>query len=58
MSFGAVRITDLDFAVEAVIFVEKAEVFSESPESLSEEAEPLGLRVSRIKPRHGQSVTK
>ena len=49
MSFGTVRITDLDFAVDAVIFDEKAEVPGEALKSLSEEAEPIGLRVSWIK---------
>ena len=49
MSFGTVRITDLDFADNPVIFTETTEVLSEAIESRSEEAKPLGLRVSWIK---------
>ncbi len=49
VSFGDVRITDLDFADDAVIFAETADILTEALESLSEEAEPLGLRVSWIK---------
>ena len=49
MSFGTVRITDLDFADDAVIFAETTEVLTGALDSLSEEAEPLGLRVSWIK---------
>ena len=45
-SFGTVRITDLDFADDAVIFAKTTEVLVEAFESLSEEAVPLGLRVS------------
>ena len=48
-SFGNVRITDLDFADDAVIFAETLDVLTEALETLSEEAEPLGLRVSWIK---------
>ena len=46
MSFGTVRITDLDFADDAVIFAETPEALSGALDLLSEEAEPLGLRVS------------
>ena len=53
MSFGKVRITDLDFADDAVIFAETTEVLAEVLESLSEEASPLGLRVSWIKQSPG-----
>ena len=49
VSFGTVRITDLDFADDAVIFAETTEVLAEALDSLNEEAEPLGLRVSWIK---------
>ena len=49
VSFGEVRITDLDFADDAVIFAETLDVLTEALESLSEEAEPLGLRVSWVK---------
>ena len=48
-SFGEVRITDLDFADDAVIFAETLDVLTEALETLSEEAEPLGLRVSWVK---------
>ena len=46
VSFGTVRIDDLDSANDAVIIADTTEVFAEAPESLSEEAEPLGLQVS------------
>ena len=49
VSFGTVRIADLDFADDAVIFAETTEVPVEALESLSQEAELLGLRVSWIK---------
>jgi hypothetical protein len=49
VSFGDVRITDLDFADDAVIFAETVDILIEALESLSEEAEPLGLRVSWVK---------
>ena len=49
LSFGTVRITDLDFADDAVIFAETTKVLEGALNSLSEEAEPLGLRVSWIK---------
>ena len=39
VSFGTLRITDLDFADDAVMF-------AEALESMSEDAAPLGLRVS------------
>ena len=41
LSFGTNRITDLDFADDAVIIVGTTEVLSEALESLIEEAEPL-----------------
>ena len=43
VSFGTVRITDLDIADDAVIFAETTEVLARVLELLSEEAEPLGL---------------
>ena len=46
---GNVRITDLDFADDAVIFAESLEVLVSALESLHEEARPLGLQVSWIK---------
>ena len=49
VSFGDVRITDLDFADDAVIFAETLDVLTAALETLSEEAEPLGLRVSWLK---------
>ena len=49
MSFSIVRITDLNFADDAVMFAETTEVLAEAFESVNEEAEPLGLRVSWIK---------
>ena len=60
MSFGTVRITDLDFAIDAGILAETTEVLAEALESMSEEAVSLGLRVfgiqgSRIRSR--RSVT-
>ena len=42
MSFGTVRIIDLDFTDDPVTTV----VFSNALESISEEGAPLGLRVS------------
>ena len=49
VSFGRVRITDLDFADDAVIFAETTEVLAGALDLLSGETEPLGLRVSWIK---------
>ena len=46
--FRKVRMTDLDFANNALIFAETTEVLSETLESLSEEARPLELRISEI----------
>ena len=45
VSFGTVKIADLDFADDAVIFAGTTEVFAGALDSLSEESEPLGLRV-------------
>ena len=49
VSFGDVRITDLDYADNVVILAETKETLPEALETLSEESEPLGLRVSWIK---------
>ena len=49
MSFGDVRITDPDFADDAVIPAETIETLTEALETMSEESEPLGLHVSWIK---------
>ncbi|KAG2461630.1 YSM6 protein, partial [Polypterus senegalus] len=48
-SVGEERITDLDFADDAVIFAESMEALIGALERLSEESECLGLRVSWIK---------
>ena len=48
-SFGNVRISDLDFADDAVIFVETLDTLLGALEVLNEESEPLGLRVSEVK---------
>ena len=48
VSFGTVRITDVDFADDAIIFAETTEVLSGALDLLSEEAESLELRVSCI----------
>ena len=49
VSFGSVRINDLDFADDAVIFVKTTEILAGALDSMSGEAVPLGLRVSWIK---------
>ena len=49
VSFGEVRITDLDFADDAVIFAETLDVLIAALDTLSVEAEPHGLRVSWVK---------
>ena len=55
---SVVRITDLDFADDAVIFAKTTEVLAGALDSLNEEPDPLGLRVSLIKrPRSMRSVT-
>ena len=48
-SFGNVRISDLDFADDAVIFAETLDILLGALEVLNEELEPLGLRVSWVK---------
>ena len=45
VSFGIVRITDLDFAVGAVIFAGTTDVLAGVHYSRSEETEPHGLRL-------------
>ena len=47
--FGNVRISDLDFAGDAVIFVETLDILLGALEVLNEESEPLGLQVSWVK---------
>ena len=48
-SFGNVKISDLDFADDAVIFAETLEILLGALEVLNEESEPLGLWVSWVK---------
>ena len=48
-SFGTVNISDLDFADDAVIFVETLDILLGALEVLNEESELLGLRVSLVK---------
>ena len=48
-SFGNVKISDLDFADDAVIFAETLDVLLGALEVLNEESEPLGLWVSWVK---------
>ena len=48
-SFGNVKISDLDFADDAVIFVENLDILLRALEVLNEELEPLGLWVSWVK---------
>ena len=55
-SIEEARITDLDFANDAVIFAETLDVLTHALETLSEEAEPLGLHFSWFKQRFRNSV--
>ena len=48
-SFGNVKISDLDFADDAVIFVETLDILLGALVVLIKESEPLGLRVSWVK---------
>ena len=48
-SFGNVKISDLDFADDTVIFAETLDILLGALEVLNEESEPLGLRVSWVK---------
>ena len=48
-SFGNVKISDRDFADNAVIFAETLDILLGALEVLNEESEPLGLRVSWVK---------
>ena len=48
-SFGNVKISDLDFADDAVIFADTLDILLGAHEVLNEESEPLGLRVSWVK---------
>ena len=49
VSFGDVKISDLDLADDAVIFAETLDILLGALEVLNEESEPLGLRVSWVK---------
>ena len=48
-SFGNVKISDFDFADDAVIFAETLDILLGALEVLSEESEPLGLQVTCVK---------
>ena len=48
-SFGNVKISDLDFADDAVIFAETSDILLGALEVLNEKSEPMGLRVSWVK---------
>ena len=48
-AFGNVKISDRDFADDAVIFAETADILLGALGVLNEESEPLGLRVSCVK---------
>ena len=48
-SFGNVKISDLDFADDAVIFAETLDILLGALEVLNEESELLGLQVSCVK---------
>ena len=48
-SVGNFKVTDLDFADDAVIFAETLDVLVLALEALSEESKPLGLAVSWVK---------
>ena len=45
-SFGNVKISDLDFADDEIIFAETLDILLRALEVLNEESEPLRLRVS------------
>ena len=47
--FGNVKISDLDFTDDAVVFAETPDILLGALEVLNEELEPLGLRVSWVK---------
>ena len=48
-SFGSVKISDLDFTDDAVIFVETLDIHLGALDVLNEESEPQRLRVSWVK---------
>ena len=49
VSFRNVKISGLDFADDAVIFLETLDILLRALELLNEESEPLGLRVFGVK---------
>ena len=55
--FGNVKISDLDFADDAVIFAETLDILLGALEVLNEESKPLGLWVSWVKTEIQSSVT-
>ena len=48
-SFGNVKISDLDFADDAIIFEDTLDILLGALAVLNEESEPMGLRVSWVK---------
>ena len=48
-SFGNVKVSDLDFADDAVIFVETLHILLGALDVLNESSKPLGLQVSWVK---------
>ena len=48
-SFENIKISDLDFADDAIIFAETRDILLGALKMLNEESEPLGLRVSWVK---------
>ena len=55
--FGNVKISDLHFADDAVIFAESLDILLGALEVLNAESEPLGLWVSWVKIRSRLSMT-
>ena len=51
-SLGNVKISDLDFADDAVIFAETLDILMGAHKALHEESEWLGLWVSWVKTKH------
>ena len=48
-SFGIVKISDIDFADDSVIFAENLDILLGALEVLNKESKPLGLPVSWVK---------
>ena len=49
--FGNVKISDIDFSDDAVVFAETPDIFLGALTVLNEESEPLGLWISWVKPK-------